>query len=234
MKAIIIFCHLLVVSIATNAQNGDSTVSFNGKPADRHSLAHQMIFPASLFAYGVVAVNSNALKSWDNQLKEEVWTDHPHQPFKVDNYAQYLPGISVYGLHALGINGKNDLWTATKRYLIAEGVMSVIVQSVKRITRITRPDGFGDNAFPSGHTATAFVGAEFLNQEYGYRSKWYSIAGYVVASAVGYMRVYNNRHWMRDVVAGAGVGIGTTKLIYGLAKLKANNKERIAKVALLY
>jgi hypothetical protein len=234
MKAIIIFCTLLLASTATNAQIGDSTFPSPRNTVNRHSLAHQMILPISLFTYGVVALNSNALKSWDIEVKEEVWTEHPHQPFKVDNYAQYLPGLSVYGLHALGISGKNDLWTASKRYLIAEGVMSVIVQSVKRITKITRPDGFGENAFPSGHTATAFVGAEFLNQEYGSRSKWYSIAGYLVASAVGYMRLYNNRHWMRDVIAGAGVGIGTTKLVYGLAKSGTIYKARITRTAQLY
>lgn len=234
MKSFTVISCLLFSSFAVSAQYTDSTLHNKEIASNTHSLAHQMILPLSMFSYGVVALNNNTLKAWDNEVKEEVWIEHPHQPFKMDNYLQYLPGLSVYGLHAMGVNGKNDLWTATKRYLIAEGIMSVIVQSVKRISSVTRPDGFGDNAFPSGHTATAFVGAEFLNQEYGSRSKWYSIAGYVVASAVGYMRVYNNRHWMRDVIAGAGVGIGTTKLVYGLAKVRKNHVARNTRMALLY
>jgi hypothetical protein len=204
--------------------DSSSKLSSEAKPA--RTLGHQMILPGALVTYGLVALNSKQLISLDNQIKEEVWVDHPHQPFRIDNYVQYLPGFSVYGLHAMGIYGKNPLRTATKRYLISSVVMSVIVQSVKMISKIQRPNGSGNNAFPSGHTATAFVGAEFLNQEYGYRSPWYSIGGYILATAVGYMRIYNNRHWARDVVAGAGVGIGTTKLVYGLAR-QFKAKERI-------
>ena len=65
-----------------------------------------------------------------------------------------------------------------------------------------------------GHTAAAFAGAELLNQEYGYRSVWYGVAGYTCAAAAGYFRVYNNRHSLADVMAGAGVGIISTKLAY--------------------
>jgi membrane-associated phospholipid phosphatase len=190
----------------------------------------QFILPAALVTYGVVATYSKKLLSFDKQIKEEIWTDHPHQALHFDNYLQYVPGLSVYGLNAIGIKGKNSFWTASKRYFIAELIMSVVVQSTKMITQIRRPDGMGTNAFPSGHTATAFVGAEFLNQEYRDRSRWYGIAGYILAAGVGYMRVYNNRHWFRDVVAGAGVGISTTKLVYGLAEKHQRNKNRKAEM----
>jgi membrane-associated phospholipid phosphatase len=60
------------------------------------------------------------------------------------------------------------------------------------------------------------MAAEFLHQEYGDKSLWISAAGYGMATLVGVSRVYRNRHWVSDVVAGAGVGILSTKIIYWL------------------
>ena len=51
-------------------------------------------------------------------------------------------------------------------------------------------------------------------QEYKHQSVWYGIGGYVVAASVGYLRLYNNKHWVNDVVAGAGFGIASTRLAY--------------------
>jgi membrane-associated phospholipid phosphatase len=95
-------------------------------------------------------------------------------------------------------------------------MMGITVQSIKKITKVARPEGFGTNAFPSGHTATTFAGAEFLRQEYKDVSPWYGIAGYLAATTTGILRMYNNKHWFRDVVAGAGFGIASTKISYWL------------------
>ena len=32
-----------------------------------------------------------------------------------------------------------------------------------------------------------------------------------MAGTVGYLRVYNNKHWLHDVVAGAGFGIASAE-----------------------
>ena len=48
------------------------------------------------------------------------------------------------------------------------------------------------------------MGAELVRMEYG---GWYGIGAYTIAVGVGFMRMYNGRHWLHDVVAGAGVGI---------------------------
>ncbi|WP_317046292.1 phosphatase PAP2 family protein [Flavobacterium sediminis] len=59
-------------------------------------------------------------------------------------------------------------------------------------------------------------GAEFLYQEYKDISVWYGITGYLVAAGTGFFRMYNDRHWLTDVVAGAGIGIISTKVAYWL------------------
>jgi membrane-associated phospholipid phosphatase len=86
--------------------------------------------------------------------------------------------------------------------------------SLKRSVQRLRPDGSNNFSFPSGHTAIAFVTAEFMHQEYKHKSVWYSVAGYTVASATGVMRMLNNRHWLSDVMVGAGIGMVSTKVTY--------------------
>lgn len=42
------------------------------------------------------------------------------------------------------------------------------------------------------------------------------MAGYATATTVASFRVLRNRHWLADVLFGAGVGIGSTELVYRL------------------
>ena len=77
-------------------------------------------------------------------------------------------------------------------------------------------DAQHDYSFPSGHTATAFMGAEFLRKEYWDVSPWIGVAGYAVAAGTGFFRMYNNRHWLTDVLTGAGIGILSTQAAYWL------------------
>ncbi len=111
-------------------------------------------------------------------------------------------------------------------YLMSNAIMGVTVQSLKKITRIQRPDGQGTNAFPSGHTATAFVSAEFLRREYGNLSPWFGIGGYATAATTAYLRMYNNKHWFRDLLPGAGIGILSTGVAYWLYPKIQNSLNR--------
>lgn len=48
------------------------------------------------------------------------------------------------------------------------------------------------------------MGAELVRREYG---TGYGIAAYSVAAGIGVLRIWNDRHWLGDVLAGAGIGI---------------------------
>ena len=143
----------------------------------------------------------------------------------IDDYTQFFGPAMVVGLKLGGYEGRSDwprlLASAGMSYAIMAGLVNGIKYSAKEM----RPDGSTANSWPSGHTATAFVGASLLHKEYGLtRSPWWSVAGYGVATATGVMRVLNNRHWISDVMSGAGIGIMSTELGYALCDLLFKGK----------
>ena len=86
---------------------------------------------------------------------------------------------------------------------LAFGRSLVLTQTLKYAVNETRPDG-GSHSFPSGHTAAAFTGAEFIRKEYGW---WWGIPAYAMATYVGWSRVDAREHYAHDVLAGAAIGI---------------------------
>jgi membrane-associated phospholipid phosphatase len=175
-----------------------------------------LIVPTTLITYGIIAQGNNGLHTLDISTRDKIVTDYRTPFTKIDNYTQWMPAIAVYALNAAGIKGKNNLRDRTMLYALSNIISTGISYTVKNTTKVERPDGSSNNSFPSGHTTTAFAAAEFLRQEYKDVSPWYAVAGYAVAATTGALRVYNNRHWVSDVVAGAGLGILSTKLAYWL------------------
>ena len=131
---------------------------------------------------------------------------------KVDDYLQYVPLASIYGLSLLGAEAKHNYVDRTLELATSYIALGVIVNGIKYTVREPRPDGSADNSFPSGHTATTFMGAELVRIEYGDDSPWLAVGAYAIAATVGVLRVYNERHWFTDVFAGAGVGILSARI----------------------
>ncbi len=172
------------------------------------------IVPAAMIAYGLIAIKSPPLLNVNEYFKRKFWSDNPHNTWHGDNYLQFAPAAAVYALNIAGVHGKNNFRDRSMIYFISNIFLNVTVTSVKSLSKEERPDGSSNLSFPSGHTAEAFASAEFLRQEYKDVSGWYGVAGYVTATATGMLRMYNNKHWLSDVIAGAGVGIASTKLAY--------------------
>lgn len=134
----------------------------------------------------------------------------------VDDYLQYVPLVSVYGLSLLGAEAKHNYVDRTLEVGIAGVAMVGIVGSAKYFIDKERPDGSDLNSFPSGHAAKVFMGAELVRIEYGDDYPWLAVGAYTIATATGALRVYNNHHWISDVIAGAGVGILSARIGYWL------------------
>lgn len=208
-----VFILLLSVQHHIHAQqNSTDTTSTHNK----HNLNFKpYIIPTALIGYSALGVGmeSDWLRLMNLEVREEVY-EHIDSRFTIDDISQYVPALSVYALNSIGIKGKNRFGNRTLILATSYLIMSSTVTGLKNLTHIQRPDSSAFNSFPSGHTATAFMGAEFLWQEYKDVSVWYGISGYVIAAGTGFFRVYNNRHWLTDVAAGAGIGMLSTKLAY--------------------
>ncbi|HEV8507736.1 MAG TPA: phosphatase PAP2 family protein [Chitinophagaceae bacterium] len=223
-------------SVAISAQSTDSIATSFKKiqplpPSKKYLSAKSLIIPVVLIDYGFASLKSEELQELNKNIAEEVTEDCNGFNTKVDDYLKYAPIASVYLLNAAGIKGRHRILGRTIILGMSSILADQVVTFLKHSTHQLRPDGSTYNSFPSGHTTTAFIGAEMMNQEFGWRSPWYSVAGYTMATATGVLRVMNNRHWLSDVITGAGIGILTTKFSYWLYS-KWENRKRGKQVVL--
>ncbi len=217
-KAGILFC-FLSVSTSLFAQQTDS--AYQLRKAFRTT---KLYLPVALMASGVLT-NGNGAESFKKEIAEERNEYLPGFHTKIDNYLQFSPIAIAYGLDAAGYRSKTDLLNRTAILLKGELVMAGSVFILKTTTHQLRPDNSTYNSFPSGHTAQAFAAATFLSEEYKGRFKWMPYAAYGIASSVGVMRMVNNRHYISDVLFGAGLGYLSMKLSYWTHQYKWNNKK---------
>lgn len=169
------------------------------------------LIPATLMGTGLLTQGYLS-----RQVRQEVLVRYPGFNSSLDDYLQYTPSVVVLSLGAAGLKGRHSFSDQIALTLLSNAVSQGISQTLKYTIAYPRPDGYGQESFPSGHATNAFTGATLLAHEYGARSAWYTVAGYATATTVASFRVLRNRHWLADVLFGAGVGIGSTELVYGL------------------
>lgn len=218
-------CLLSFVGLGAWAQLPDSVdMSAGGafrQRIDRHTStkAYRMLFIGTPLIVGGVVMQ--AYDADFRRLRNGYSRSFRHD---YDDYLQYAPAGVMVGMKAFGVKGRSSWGRMLVSDAFSAGLMAVGVNSLKYSCRVMRPDGSSRNSFPSGHTATAFMTATMLHKEYGHRSPWYSIGGYTVATVTGVTRQLNNRHWMSDIMVGAGIGILATELGYFLADLIFKDK----------
>lgn len=155
-------------------------------------------------------------RSFKTGVRDEINRYLPEFEDDIDDLTQYIPMAAMFALDAAGIRSKHNTTRKISTLATSIGLNLIVVQGLKYSIAEIRPDGSSKNAFPSGHTATAFMGAHMFHKEYKHKSPFYSIAGYALATFTGVLRQLNNRHWISDVTAGAGIGIAVTELAYFL------------------
>ena len=180
----------------------------------------ELYIPTGLMALGLIS---------EGKTKQEVhqWRNKqiPHFRNKFDDYLQFAPHVAVYGFELMGMKPKTDwknrIAIHAKGHIITLGLAHLM----KTLINNERPNG-ARMSFPSGHTAYAFSGATILAMEYKDEHPWVPYAAYGSAGVVGIMRIANNRHYVSDVLFGAGLGILSMKLAYWTHKYKWNKPKK--------
>ena len=89
--------------------------------------------------------------------------------------------------------------------IIANGLCTY---GIKFITGRIRPDGANRRSFPSGHTSSSFLAATIADDLYGSKI---GVPAYLLAGLTGLSRIHDNKHYLSDVIFGAGLGIALGK-----------------------
>lgn len=123
-----------------------------------------------------------------------------HASFK-ENSGNFLE--IAMPLTAVGITYYHDDMQGFKELAYTLSATALTTVLLKKTVKKERPDGSGDDAFPSGHAAITFSTASFLEKRYGWK---YGVPAYLLASWTAYTRVDADKHEIEDVLAGAAIG----------------------------
>lgn len=205
---------------------GCNTKAFGAQSTDTCTTTkHYNLKQGNSLTFGIPLIAASvAVHQFDKDYRALRYSHIGNYSNHTDNYLQYSPYVVLLGMKAAGVESRYT-WERTIGYHATSVAFLIGLTQIPKYTiSRDRPDGSTNNSFPSGHTATAFMGATLLHHEYGYISPWISIGGYTVASVTGLMRVANNRHWASDVIAGAGIGIISAELGLVLSDLLFKNR----------
>ncbi|MFK7781105.1 phosphatase PAP2 family protein [Psychroserpens sp.] len=132
----------------------------------------------------------------------------------IDDHLWKVPLVQMYSADLLGVESKNHWFDQSKNAFISHTLNKYATNAFKGLIGKERPSGYNNASFPSGHTSKAFTSATILYEEFKDTNPWLAYSGYVFASTTGFLRIAKNAHYLSDVLAGAGLGILITKLVY--------------------
>ena len=200
-----------------NTLSLDSTLVSNHYKTECSNLnIKQLILPGALIAVGTLGVYNGAFKKLDINIKNKMDNLRGNHFFRADDYIQYLPALTYLTFGSIGIKSKHGFKERIMVEATAYLTMTALTNIGKYSFKEKRPDSNARNSFPSGHTATVFTGAELMREEYGLNL---GIGAYTVAVGIAFLRLYNGRHWLNDVIAGAGIGILSARVGYWMLPL---------------
>lgn len=156
----------------------------------------------------LISLNLNAQpwpKGINGNVRDAVAQLSNGHAYSFDDWTQYAPAAAYAALGFIpGIEHESSLVKRGCTFIGGFGFLAATTLLTKEIAGEMRPDGSGYDSFPSGHSGKAFLGAELVRMEFG--NGW-GAAAYGIAGTTAFMRIWNDKHWLTDVVAGAALGI---------------------------
>lgn len=208
---LLVACPLhLHAQTADSLLTSDIVIPSENTPDDYQASWKRTVMPVSLIGIGAIGLAPGFIRHGSHEVTRSIMELRGNSsPVSVDDYLQYLPVAGAVLLGTTGIQARHSLLDRTLITATSYATLGVLTKAGKILIDERRPQYEERNSFPSGHSAVAFMGAELMRIEYG---GWYGVGAYTLAAGIGFMRMYNGKHWLHDVVAGAGVGILSARI----------------------
>lgn len=132
---------------------------------------------------------------------------------QLDDVLQHSPIVMMYAIDLMMGTSLQEVGRQTRHMLITQAATLGTSFLLKSVVNSERPNG-GELSFPSGHTAYTFASATVLFHSYRDKNMLLALSGYVPAAVVGSYRMIKNKHWISDVLFGAGIGMLFAHLSY--------------------
>ena len=202
---IIVFHHTLSAQV-----NEIQSDTLNNLQHSSEFKVKEMILPVSLIVTGSLLNHSNFEHTVATKIQDKVGTPGT---FEIEDYLQYAPIGELCLADVFRVPARNDWFHQTLNLCLADFASTLITSTLKVAFNKTRPNG-GTLSFPSGHTTFAFTNATVLFYEFRKTSPVLAYSGFGFSTATGTLRMVHNKHWLSDVLAGAGIGMGVATLVY--------------------
>jgi len=116
----------------------------------------------------------------------------------------FVQGGAALGTYLVGrFSNRPDIAVVGADLTRAQIITAALTHAVKVAADRQRPDG-RRYSFPSGHSAATFATATVLERHFGWKV---GVPAYAMATYVAGSRLSENRHYLSDVIFGAGIGI---------------------------
>ncbi len=203
---------LSVLVLLWSCSFGEDSLTVIDSSTERFNVVAQILPITAIIGGSILAAGPH---------KETLQEQFPRTDNRIDDILQIAPIAELYIANQFVKNHANSVWDQTKYLAISEISTGIIVYVIKNIVQEPRPNGYNNLSFPSGHTAQAFCGATVLYHEYRESAPVIAYSGFALATTTGILRVTNNKHWVPDVIVGAGIGALVANVVYFVKPLKS-------------
>ncbi len=207
-------------------------LSFSVRAWDTNDFKEESLSPITTSARNVVMVSTGltvGLIFFENSIIDPTQKSFvDHKPLGSlsktgDLMGKMVPNaLYAIGMGLDGLSGNNIGYQRALGMFKASAYAGVVTTALKHTARERRPVGnsYERNSFPSSHATNAFAFAGYVFEEHGI--VW-GAPSLLLATFVGLSRVNDNRHFIHDVIAGAGIGLAYG---IGISKTDRLKKER--------
>ena len=198
------FISLFIIFSVIHGGNGDSAFGYFTESSSKiiSTQSNQVILGSAALAALAATKVDHQVKSYAQ--KKGLLSDD------ISHFGDMYGGYWGHGLlwssilaTSLSDGGKTGLTEKLEFSTLAMITNGILTEGMKRGFGRKRPNGSCCKSFPSGHTSHSFTIATIVNELYGNQM---GVAAYCLAVLVAASRINDNKHYLSDVLFGAGLG----------------------------